>query len=599
MDWKKRRMISDQTMTAICLVVLVLYPLRKIGLGVDLMDAGYNYANFRYPGPEYMDSMWYFATFLSEIVGGILIRLPFADKMLVLNIYTGLIVSLLATAGFLFCKKEFHLPAVLLLVGELLACNLCWLPTAVLYNYLTFLLMTGCCILLYRGLTVERYGLLFAAGVLLGLNVGVRFSNLVQVAYILAVWCFLFWKKKPIAVFGKVTGLCVGGFAAGVLLFLIPILFVYGGSAYFDAVERLFAMSDSARDYSVLAMLGGLPGAFVEESYHLKRFLLIAGAGTVLLVVVSLWAGKFPDRKKYLIKPAKVFVCLATAGVFLWQIRHRFWYPDFATYESIRTPAVCLLFFALVIGLLVAASPSFETKERLAALLLVLNLFVTSLGGNNGIFYCFNNLFLVMPFLLYLLMLIFQKESGVYYTVSLLAAELSLVVLLLSFVFGNTFVYEEATGGRDFTAKVTKSEVLWQVKSGEAKIGALESLDDYMRSMGEKPSCILFGQIPGVSYYLDLPPAFPIWCDLDSYSTEDMEGDLSALSAKVKNGEQIPPVAILESSWAEYLEIGIVPDRILGANVLEKAHMLKGYLDENGYKKTFSNEKYVVFAKIQ
>ena len=73
-------------------VLLVLYPLRHVNVGVDLWDGGYNCTNFRYSGLEYMDSMWYFATWLANGAGSLIMKLPYGATMLGMNVYTGLIV---------------------------------------------------------------------------------------------------------------------------------------------------------------------------------------------------------------------------------------------------------------------------------------------------------------------------------------------------------------------------------------------------------------------------------------------------------------------------------------------------------------------------
>ena len=78
------------------LVILALYPLRHIHWGLDLWDTGYNYANFEYMGLEHMDSMWLFSTYLSNVVGNLLMKLPMAGTLAGMNFYTGLFVSVLA-----------------------------------------------------------------------------------------------------------------------------------------------------------------------------------------------------------------------------------------------------------------------------------------------------------------------------------------------------------------------------------------------------------------------------------------------------------------------------------------------------------------------
>ncbi len=203
-------------------VILVFYPLRHIGYGIDFRDTGYNYANFQYMGTEHMDPMWLFSTYLANVTGNLLMKLPKADTMIGMNLYTGLFVSVLALAGYFFCTRKIKMPKVLVFLGEMMAISLCWCPTAVLYNYLTYLLFLGSFLLLYCGLLMEtestmdagysmevRYyvlqkhykkqrWMLAGAGALLGMNVLVRFSNLPEAAMIVAVWAYnvILWLEE-------------------------------------------------------------------------------------------------------------------------------------------------------------------------------------------------------------------------------------------------------------------------------------------------------------------------------------------------------------------------------------------------------------------
>ncbi|MCM1552792.1 MAG: hypothetical protein NC092_08900, partial [Butyrivibrio sp.] len=167
-------------------VFLFWYPLRHINWGLDFWDTGYNYANFSYMGLEHMDSMWLFSTYLANAAGRLMTMLPGADGLAGMNLYTGCVVSLLAIAGYLFCTRKLGISRGIAFVGELAAVSLCWCPTALLYNYLTYVLFLGCVILLYLGLTEDKRWFFFAAGVFLGCNVLVRFSHLPEAAMIVA-----------------------------------------------------------------------------------------------------------------------------------------------------------------------------------------------------------------------------------------------------------------------------------------------------------------------------------------------------------------------------------------------------------------------------
>ena len=199
-QWRSGNLLEN-----LFIVILAFYPLRHIGQGIDLWDTGYNYANFQYMGTEHMGSMWMFSTYLANVAGNWLTKLPNADTLRGMNLYTGLFVSVLALAGYFFCTRKLKMPKGIAFVGEMAAISLCWCPTALLYNYLTYVLFLSSFILLYLGLTKEKKGFLAGAGVLLGANVLVRFSNLPEMGMIVAVWAYdvIVWleerkDKRPI-----------------------------------------------------------------------------------------------------------------------------------------------------------------------------------------------------------------------------------------------------------------------------------------------------------------------------------------------------------------------------------------------------------------
>lgn len=573
---------------ALFLICLILYPLGRICFGADLWDGGYNYANFRYSGTEYMDSMWYFATWTATETGSLLMKLPFGGTMLAMNLYTGLFVSLLATAGFLFCTKKLKLPPILAFLGELTACGLCWLPTASLYNYLTFVLLLFGSILLYRGLTEERDGFLAAAGVLLGLNVGVRFSNLVQAGLILAVWGYAFMKKKSLKETVRQTLICVAGYLAALGAFLLFIGIRYGFGEYVDSVVRLFAMTETAEDYAPASMLTGVLEEYVKAGYWVKRFALALAVGTAVCI---------PLRGKA-VKVKKLFSVAVTLALFGWLLTHRFFYPDFASYQSVYDPCVMLLLAAVCVSCFFLIKKDILKEDKLLAVMEILTVLLTSLGGNNAIFYCINNMFLIMPLFIYMVWKLWKEQKNeVLVSMKTIAAGLLLLVCVLSVKFHSAFTYEEAAGARNMDTVITEIPVLKGIRTNSEKAESLTGLYEYLTEhrLGDR-SCILYGQIPGISYFMELSPAINIWSDLESYTCGVMESDLQKLSGKLEAGET-DPLVILEKQWAEYLETGQEPDILWGETTLRKAELLKEFMEAYGYERSFSNEKYAVYER--
>ena len=568
--------------------ILILYPLRHVNLGVDLWDGGYNYANFRYNGLEYMDSMWYFATWLANLAGTVLMKLPFGNTMLGMNIYTGLIVSIMATVSYFFCAKKIRMAAPIAFVGGLVAETLCWAPTAALYNYLTYLfLLTGVC-LMYQGLITDRSGYLVAAGAMLGINVGNRFSNLAQTGLIVAVWAYGIFDKKNIKNVLRQTGACVLGYLAAVCVFLLGISLRYGFTDYVAGIVRLFQMTESAADYAPGYMLFGIARAFAENeiTYWAKRFLLLFGGAFLICLAL-------PRRWE---KLKKTLCVILTACVMIWLQRAGFSYPDHAAYETIYAPCVVLFEVLTIFCIFHVFDRRASREDRLIALLILLLVFITSLGGNNAMYSSINNTFFVAPAFFWLVWKFCgQKKQILTFPVKCVLFASIAFVLTASVGFGQAFVYEKATGGRNLTARISDIPVLSGMKTGEQNVENLTGLYSYLAADGLLESrCILYGNIPGVSYYMGLKPAMNVWSDLASYRSEIMLRDMESIHEKVVTGEDCPLV-ILERCFADYAETGQGPDPFHDSQAEEKLKILWDFMEELGYEMTYHNEGFAVY----
>lgn len=320
---------------------LFFYPFIGVCQGLDAADTTYSLANFQYFGQ--MDGTWMTATFLSNVWGSLLMRLPFGGTLIGMSCYATLVQSAMALMVYLTFRKK--MPAPLLFLGELIALGLCWCPAVVLYQNLTYFFLTAGILLLYRGLTAreaespdvqsrdrgrgckddagaavsKRQRLYFAAaGLCLGANVAVRMPNVVQAALILAVWygiviagktnniCYginetkkadgeerLTGAAKRPAVTRMLTistGWCLAGYLVGFGLPLIAICLRYGVSAYPDMVRTLFAMTEKAADYKPASMLTGMFADYGQGLYWLAlAALCMAATGLAAAVRLRLY----------------------------------------------------------------------------------------------------------------------------------------------------------------------------------------------------------------------------------------------------------------------------------------------------------------------
>lgn len=565
-------------------VILFLYPLRHIHQGLDLWDTGYNYSNFRYAGLDHMDPMWFFSTYLANITGSLLNRLPFGDTLLGMNFYTGLFVGILAVTGYLFCVKKVKMPAGPVFLGEVLAVSLCWCPTALLYNYLTYLLFLAGFIFLYQGLKEDRNGLLVLAGLCLGLNIFVRFPNIVQAAMILAVWAYGVVCRTKFSKVAARTGWCMLGYFGMVFAGFAFFALKYGVSAYIGAIGRLFGMTENASDYTAMSMVMSMVNSYADMIYWIVRICVFVAAGVLIGSVI-------PKKYRGLRWSAGV---LCSAGAVIWLYLRQFCNFHFNEYNSMLRPGILFLMLAVLMGVIVIIHPKMKAEDKLLSGMVILVIFLTPLGSNNGLYPSLNNLFVAGPYVFWMIQRfvktgeVLSGKAGRLSTEPVKAAFLLFAAMMLvqGIGFGSTFVFVEAAGAVDTDTKVENNEVLKGIYMNSERAEWMTRITEYVKEKGlAGEEVILYGQIPALSFYLDMPPAFNSWCDLRSYSFEAMKEDMNGLEADIEAGGKLP-VVILEQAYADTKE---------KAAENEKFSLIHSFMEKYQYRETFRNDKFILF----
>ncbi len=677
----------------IALVLLFFYPLRHISWGLDLWDTGYNYANFQYMGTEHMDPMWLFSTYLATVVGNLLTRLPNGGTLLGMNLYTGLFASLLGLLGYFFCTRGLKMPRQIVFVGEFAALSLCWCPTALLYNYLTYVLFLGCVVLLYYGLTREKRGCLIAAGVCLGANVLVRFSNLPEMAMIAAVWAYdvILWLEERGRSTGKGkvqdqgegqgedqgkrknrgkrqslpaavrraraaalsgfwrrllahTGWCLLGYVAAVVVWLGWIQLCYGLDEYAAGIGRLFAMTDKAADYKPASMIMGTVGIYVENLYWAVRIMVILAGGLAMFAAAGFAEGMLcsvgkrlegrtaadmPQKKARIIQrtarvlraaahvihiAARVLWAAVSAAMLWWLYDRGFCSFLFYTYDSMLRPGILFLMLTMLIGVIRIFRRDSLKEEKLISGMLILVILLTSLGSNNHVFPSLNNLFVAAPYTLWESWRFIRYGKDKKFKHHLMISSFPVKGILAAFLamclfqfclFGAGFSFAEATGVQDVSARVENNEILKNIGMSPQKAQWMMEISAYVEENGLRgKEVILYGNIPALSFYLQMPSAFNPWSSLDSYSRGAMEEALG----KVAEGmaEKEAPVIILDWEYVLYMEGGSAALEAAGiderrrSKIAEdnKLPLLIDFMEEWHYQQTFDNGKFMVYRSL-
>ncbi len=584
-------------------LILLLFPLLKANQGIDLMDTGYSLGNYRFFGQS--QGVWIFLTFLANGAGFLLTKLPGGGTMLGMKFYTALLVSLLALLGYRFFKTK--MPPFLAFAGELAAIGLCWCPTVILYNYLTYFLFLLGAILLFRGLAGCRPGCLFLAGMVLGLNAFVRFpNNILEAGLILALWYYGALKKKALKTVARETGLCMAGYLTSFLAILAVLSLSYGIHTFGSMIAGVSGMAGSASDYTLGEMLLAIVDAYLHGAQWALYMILCILPGIPFFVIKKDF---HPGIRKLIYSGCipLLFWVLGKWGMF-----------NFKYYQkeaALQWGAVFLL-IGLFLCLWMLFTRALDDEWRLIGCIALIIQILSPLGSNNHIWPVLNNLFFLAPVIFWMIYRlvrwgrIYLDSTG---KVPLFPVKAMLSGILIAFFVqalgvGCQYVFMDGETGEKRIYKVAVNRVLEGMYTNEMNAETLEELSNFMAENREEyadKKLILYGNIPGLCYYLDKPPAiYTTWADLDTNSLsllkEGLARTAASMSASAEDGNMERPLVILSSRLAAYLSgderamewWGV--DRESCARD-EKLKAIQGFMDENAYAQVFANEAFAVY----
>ena len=553
-------------------VVLLLYPLIGLNQGLNIADTTYGLSNYEYFSA--VDPMWALSTFLSNVVGSTIMRLPGAGTMLGMSVYCSFVISIIALVPYYLLQR--WMPGWMIFIGEFIAESLCWCPRVIMYNYLTYLFFTLGTLFLLAGMfewdKQNRY--LPLAGFFLGLNVMVRFPNIVEAGMILVLWFFDVITGGRFIETVKKTLMCIGGYFLGLLLPYLLVTAKYGPGAYFGMIGSLFGMTSGASDYTASGMVSSIISAYLTTAKDMLIMIPCVAAG---IVMFKLLPGKYTMIKKFL------FI----AGLL---ILVRYYFADgvftrnYHYYDSVFQAAMMLVIIGLIfsiVGSIGILNGSKEEQTLSFAILLIL--LITPLGSNNYTYPVINNLFVVAPVVLWLFRRLMQRlgEEDFNFSWQGMVTMVIAVVLVQGIIFHFCFAFGDGMDGQPRDAKCS----IPKVSSMATTQYNAETLDELYAVLLEKElledKAILFGGVPGLAYIFDLEPAIDtVWPDLDSYSVEKFDLQLQNLAV---SKEQYPTV-ILGKDMSDY------------ANIDKKFDILVDYMNYQDYNMVFESDRFIVYT---
>ena len=553
-------------------IILFLYPFMTVNQGVDVSDSTYSFSNFLYF--ENMEGMWAVSTFVSNVTGWLLTKLPFGTTLLGLKFYATFFISGTVLLVYFVCKQ--WMPAWIAFLGEIIAVGFCWIPAGILYNYLSYFFFALGAILLYRGQVEEKDKLLALAGVTLGFNVFVRIPNVTEMALIVGLWYYLACKQQKIGVIVKKTLICLVGYIIGVIIPLVAILCRFGVNGIADMITGLTGIQSSDGTYSAWSMVLTVFHAYQRTFKWMFLILLGIAMGTAMFFCLK---GKMEKMAKL-----AYLAGMAVLLRFLWG-RGMFSFRYYEDYTSMYEWGMIGLYLVWIAGIYMLTSVRNSLEEKLWAVLVLVITVVTPLGSNNYTFQNLNNLFLVAPFTLYTFVKIFRRKYGrgknkweaLHFPWKAMLVMIAVMILVQSAGFHSQFVFRDGMDGtkRDYTFDSPKSLQGMMTTAENGKILG-EVISFVEKKVYQGRGLLLYGDCPGLSFILDMPVAIGTsWPDLGSYPYETFVSDIENLG-------EAPVVILRVVSMDEQSE--------------RKKQYLSEFLNSNQYINVFNNGTYGVFV---
>ncbi len=568
-----KRQIKKIAVNYIFPLALLLYPLGKIGLGIDLTDSCYGLVNFKFfphAGRE-----WTVATYLANVLGAFLMRLPFGDTLIGIRFYTGLLVSAMALLSYYFLKGK--MPAWIAFLGEAVAVSLCWIPTTSLYNYLTFFLFLCGSVTLYRGLVWRRRPLLAMAGVFLGMSALTRLPNILECGLIAAVFYYGRIKKKTAGEIRKDAAACVAGFAAAFAIGFMAICLQFGPGAYGQMLAGLSGYSATDATYSPLSMIGSIVGAYLVSLKWVFLLLAAAAMGVVMFLIAP---GRFVKCKM------GVYLCMLPVLLRLLWGRGMFSF-QYAFYWSVFQWCMVLLYAAIGLCLWALANPVIFRRDKLLALLVLLIILITPIGSNNETYPNMNNLFLVAPvtfWLGYRVYLTLRRKPEAF-PVRVMGIFVTAVLVVQSLGFGTHAVFRDSIDGQKRDSYVSGNRKLAGVRTNAANAAALQDVVDFVnRNVRGMQTVITFGDVPGFGWLFDMPSELSHdWPDMNTYPAETMRRDLENVLYK----DHGFPLVLVNPSNVDFED----------AQETAKWELLQDFMEEYDYREVLDNGTYQIYRQ--
>lgn len=593
-DYKK---IIKITLICICCFI----PFINISKGLDVADTGYilNSYEFVFKNPESIN----FSIILTSVFGNIILNIL---NLLNIPIYLGLKVVAaifsLVVSWIILQNLKKHFDENILLIGIMISLLLARGHISILmYTNLSGFILAIASIILINGIIEEKNKSIFISGLLIGINVFVRISNLVQVILIFSI-IYYGWKNKNKKVILKNSFIFLSGVAISLGISLLFIILYFGKSQLISMINIYFQESINSSDsHSMMDSIKinlnqGLNGLFwiailwsigFAIDYFCKRKNCSAKNICIIYGILAILPIVFIVLKYYNFDKIIIFSLI------------------YKMFYSVYQPfSICVAFYSLITLYMCFIKKENSINESLILIIGFLSMISLPMGSNQGFAILYQGFYLQAAILSVFVYKILSNTSEIKYKqikkrVNPIFQRGIIIFVLIYFlsmllIRNITYTYRDNTKLDKFTINNYKFKGIYTTEQRAKYINELlEKIEPYI---DENTKLITYGSIPIFSYALDMPPffnGFNGWIEMGQLSIDSMK---ESIENSVKE-EKFPLIIISNvgtnnSEWPSDETIKIM-EEIKGED--NKYFLIQEYIIENNYSLLFKNEVFEVY----
>jgi len=379
--------IKNKKINILLVSFIILYPWYLAISGIDMTDTGYwlvNYQHF-FSSPTYVERAFpswlslFFGAVTNVILGGIGL---FGFKIAyIITIYLslwlvyGVLRTYTTSTVLLFCLS---IALVFINIDRLSIIN---------YNMLTTLFYLASAYFLYFALTKDKRNYFFIAGIILGLNIFIRFPNLLGITLVVVIFYYDFsvgnTKKDSL----KRSAYVLLGYVFAIVSTLILMKTLGHFELY---IERLSALLTSAKDPSYHHSGSFLLNSFIKNQFLAYMFGFVFITGILFLG----WLSRFWNYSKVIMR-SFTFLFSFIFIIFMMKISNIFNSPNYY-FLHVGMIGITYLMLILIIFKNFRENPKFS----LIALIALLIIELIPLGSDTHLRNALYGMYLVLPIIL-------------------------------------------------------------------------------------------------------------------------------------------------------------------------------------------------------